>query len=546
MLRSKSSALSSLILAAVLAAPMSAQQGALTFMDVQRINRGGSWAPSPDGALMLYTITTPDWQEDQSQSDIHVVSLSEGVASSRQLTFTGDKNESQPTWAPDGSYFVFASNRDSDDSENQLYVMRHDGGEARKITDEEHGVSGFSFSPDGSWLVYRSGDSGQEQLHRLPVSDLFVADAEQITAGQAGVEQWDWSPDGATIYFVRPDSFDEDDKRRREEGFTVDVKNAVTPLSSLWSVEVASMRERRLTQDSGFSVDGFVVSDDGRWLSFTGGSSERYDRNITGARLYADQYLMDVATGAVERLTENYEVGESATRFSPDGRWIAFSGPDDLERYSMTENRIYIREVESRGGAFRKLGSAFDQSLSIGFWSEDSRTIYFNAGVKVTSQLHALDIERDEVTQVTEERASLSVTRDDDTGVILINYSDPRTPPTVFTVSDVHDVDRRSRWIQLVDLNPQLAEVALGEEVEINWTSTDGKTVGGVLVYPVGYQEGTRYPLIVAIHGGPASADVLRFRGGYSSAQVYAGAGYATLKPTGDPGTTETHIGRTS
>ena len=62
MLRSKSSALSSLILAAVLAAPMSAQQGALTFMDVQRINRGGSRAPSPDGVLMLYRITPPDWQ----------------------------------------------------------------------------------------------------------------------------------------------------------------------------------------------------------------------------------------------------------------------------------------------------------------------------------------------------------------------------------------------------------------------------------------------------------------------------------------------------
>ena len=60
MLRSKSSALSSLILAAVLAAPMSAQQGALTFMDVQRINRGGSWAPSPDGALMLPTWCTGD------------------------------------------------------------------------------------------------------------------------------------------------------------------------------------------------------------------------------------------------------------------------------------------------------------------------------------------------------------------------------------------------------------------------------------------------------------------------------------------------------
>ena len=31
-----------------------------------------------------------------------------------------------------------------------------------------------------------------------------------------------------------------------------------------------------------------------RWLSFTGGSPERYDRNITGARLYADQLDNDL------------------------------------------------------------------------------------------------------------------------------------------------------------------------------------------------------------------------------------------------------------
>ena len=239
---------------------------------------------------------------------------------------------------------------------------------------------------------------------------------------------------------------------------------------------------------------------------------------------------MELANGDVERLTNNYEVGESATQFSPDGRWIAFSAADDLERYSMTERRIYIRAVDDRGGAFRKLGSSFDQSLRLGFWSEDSKTIYFNAGVKVTTQLHALDIEWDRVRQITEERAALSVNRDEDTGVILINYSDPRTPPTLFTVASVDEVDDRSRWTQLVDLNPQLADVALGEEVEVSWTSTDGRTVGGVLVYPVGYQDGTRYPLIVAIHGGPAGADVLRFNGGYS-AQVYAGAGYAGLKP---------------
>ena len=100
----------------------------MTFMDVQLQRSGGSWTPSPDGEWMLYTIRTPDWEEAESQSDIHVVSMSVGVSSSRQLTYTDDKNETQPTWAPDGSWFVFASNRDSENGDNQLFMMRHDGG----------------------------------------------------------------------------------------------------------------------------------------------------------------------------------------------------------------------------------------------------------------------------------------------------------------------------------------------------------------------------------------------------------------------------------
>ena len=523
------------LLAAVLAVTwsgqVSAQQRTFTFMDVQELKRAGSWVPRSDGALMLYTVTTPDWADADSQSDIHIVSLEEGVSSNRRLTFTDDKNETQPTWAPDGSFFVFVSNRDSDESGgDQLYMMRHDGGEAQKITEAEEGVSGFNFSPDGSWLVYRSGESGQEQLFRISAADLTAGEAEQLTEGEAGVEQWDFSPDGNRIYFVRADDFDEDEKLRVKEGFTVEVKNATTPLSKLWSIDVISSTESPLTTSELYSVDAFTISPDGRWIGFTGGSPKRYERNITQARLYTDQYLYEVGSGRVERLTENYEVGESGLSFSPDSRWIAFVAPDDMERYSMTNSRMYVRTVDDSGGAFRKIGSDFDESMRAGFWSDDASTIYFNAGVKVTTQLHALDVQTGQVRQLTHERAALSVSRDEDSGVILIGYSDPVTPPTVFTTSSIDGVADRSSWVQLVDANPQVRDIALGEEVEINWTSTDGKTVGGVLVYPVGYSEGTRYPLIVAIHGGPASADQLRFNGGYN-AQVYAGAGYAVLKP---------------
>ncbi|HSM04998.1 MAG TPA: prolyl oligopeptidase family serine peptidase, partial [Longimicrobiales bacterium] len=522
----------------ILATGATAQDRPMTWLDMQEMARAGSWTPSPDGSWMLYTVTTPDWQEDRSQSDLHLVSLTDGVDSSRRLTFTEEYDEGDPAWAPDGGYFVFVSDRVGD--EDQLYMMRADGGEARRITDASEGVSGFQFSPDGRWLVYRSGESGMEQLHALDGGELRTAldrgtdalaqEPVALTEEPAGIEQWDFAPDGSALYFTRADHFDEAEKERREAGFTVDIRNPVTPMSQLYRLDLGTRAVTRLTSDPEVSVDRFEVSPDGAWIGFNGGSAERYERNITGAGLYRDLFLMETATGTIERLTENYEVGESGLSFSPDSRWIAFSAPDDMTRYTMTENRVYLRGVADRGGDFRKLGADFDNSSSVDFWSEDGSTIYFNTGVKVTTQLFALDVSSGEVRQVTNEPAVLSVERDDDTGVYLIDYSDPETPPTVFSVPSLDRVADRSAWVQLVDANPQVDDMALGREVEVEWTSSDGNTVGGVLVYPVGYQEGTRYPLIVAIHGGPASADVLRFNGGYG-AQVYAGAGYAVLKP---------------
>ena len=514
-------------------APQRAGERPMTFMDVQELARPGSWTPSPDGQWMLYTISTPDWQAAESQIDLHLVSMSEGVASSRQMTFTSDSDETEPGWSRDGSFFVFISDReapDGDDDASQLYVMRPDGGEARRIADTAEDVSDFDFSPDGRWFVYRSGEEGLEQLYRLPLSDLFSAEAERLTDGEAGVEDWAWTPDSTRIYFTRPDRREEDNVLRRDKGFTVDVRNMETPLARLWVLDSSSIETRALTNDLAVSVTAFRVSDDGAWLTFTGGSAQRYERNITGSRLYADQFLLETVTGQVERLTDNFEVGESLPSISPDGRWVAFSAPDDMTRYTMTENRVYLREVAGRGDAFRKLGMDFDGSARVGFWSDDGNTIYFNHGVKVTTQLHALDVRTGNVRQVTHQRAALTVSRDDDSGALLIGYSDPTTPPTVFTVPRVEQIAYRSAWTPLVDANPQVAEFSLGEESEVNWRSTDGTLVGGILVKPVGYRAGQRYPLIVAIHGGPASADVLRFNGGYS-AQVYAGAGYAVLKP---------------
>src|SRR5439155_3536688 len=143
----------------------------ITFLDRQLQREVGSPTPSPDGKWLLYTLSTPDWNQGKRETDIYLVSVRDGVSSTKQMTFTKDKNETSPRWSRDGKFFVFLSNRDapatpspsaagssatgaSVASQNQIYIMRPDGGEARKITDAKEGVSTLAFSKDGKWLAY--------------------------------------------------------------------------------------------------------------------------------------------------------------------------------------------------------------------------------------------------------------------------------------------------------------------------------------------------------------------------------------------------------
>jgi dipeptidyl aminopeptidase/acylaminoacyl peptidase len=505
----------------------------MTFLDMQQMRQVGSPTPSPDKKLLLYTLSIPDWKEARRQTDLYVVSMQTGVPSTRQLTFTKDKNETSPHWSNDGASFFFLSNREAPEnasSRNQLYIMRPDGGEARRVTDAREGVSEYALSRDGRWVVYRSGKSGEEQLYRLPMDGIDIATPEQVTKHPTGVRAWQWAPDSRRIYFTSPDRIDEDEKVRRDKKFTVNIRNPETPVASLWALDLADTSTKRLTDDASYSVDDVTISDDSKWIGFRGLSANRYHRGITAENLYSDLYLVDAGSGTIERLTRNFEVGESNLSFSPDSTRVAYSAPDNTERYSMTSNRVYVRGVADRGKPFQKLGATFDGDVTVGFWAKDGQTIYFNEGIKATNQVVALDVRYNTVRPLTEEKASVSVDLDERTGALLINYADGATPPTLFTVDAIADASTRAKWRQLTDPNPQVRSFALGQQEEITWKSKDGTLVGGVLVKPVGYRAGQRYPLIVAIHGGPASADILSFNGGYGS-QVYAGAGYVVLRP---------------
>ncbi len=505
----------------------------MTFMDVIEMRSIGTTTPGPDGKWALYTMSSSHWKSGKRFSDIYLVSLERGVETAKQLTFTRDKDESSPRWSKDGRFFVFASNRDAPASaatQNQIYLMRPDGGEARKLTEAKDGTGAYAFSRDGRWLVFSSGKSDDQQLWTLPVAGIDEATPKQLFKHATPIASWQFSDDSKRIYFLAPEAVDKDNKERKEKRFDVRVRNEDSPITHLWFYDLDAKKATRLTSGLDYGVSDVTLSKDNKWVGFRGSPVNRFTRTVTEANIYSDLYLLETATGKIERLTNNKEIGESQLRFSADSSMIGFSASDEFAYFRNT--RVYLRPVAQAGGEWRKLGGDFDGGASIDIWADDGQTIYFNEGWRATNQFFALDVASGKVKQLTNEKASLSVTRDDDTKVVTISYSDPATPATVFTVASLERVADRRAWRRLTNANPQVAGLALGEVEAIEWKSSDGKMVEGIVTKPVGYEKGKRYPLIVQIHGGPAAADVLSFNAGHGYySHIYAANGYMTLQP---------------
>jgi dipeptidyl aminopeptidase/acylaminoacyl peptidase len=73
---------------------------------------------------------------------------------------------------------------------------------------------------------------------------------------------------------------------------------------------------------------------------------------------------------------------------------------------------------------------------------------------------------------------------------------------------------------------------AMPRQERIEWKGADGVTIEGILTYPIDYKAGTRYPLVVQLHGGPEDSD--KFGPGtifLTYQPALAAQGYAMLRP---------------
>ncbi|MBI1849034.1 MAG: S9 family peptidase [Planctomycetes bacterium] len=159
-------------------------------------------APStPTGAVPEGAVV----RRDRLQNHLWIVTVS--GAEPQRLT-SGDFDDLDPRWSPDGQEIVFVSNRSGDPETNgntDLWVIPAKGGKPRQLTSNPGPDEQPRWSPDGSRIAYVSHSRDFSPAEH---TDLFVigrsnGDPKNLSADfDFPVSNPIWSPDGSRIYFL--------------------------------------------------------------------------------------------------------------------------------------------------------------------------------------------------------------------------------------------------------------------------------------------------------------------------------------------------------
>jgi dipeptidyl aminopeptidase/acylaminoacyl peptidase len=454
----------------------------MTAVDVIGVPRLSDPQLSPDGSQVVFVRSDADWHANKRISHIWRAVVASGQTT--QLT-AGVDGETSPRWSPDGRTIAFIAKRSGDDVA-QIYLLPLAGGEATRLT---------------------------------------AHDAAPIALG--------WMPDSKAVLFTAPDARTAAEKARDKAKDDVYLFDEDYKQVHLWRVEVPSPASRsagwgsrppagqvsRLTRGD-FSVGAFAIARDGRRIVH-----QRLPNPLFGSMERGEIWLMDADGGHAAAVTSN-TIAESGATLSPDGARILFTAAADAALEGYHNSKVFT--VGVGGGAPRLLTPAdFPGEIERAEWSRDGRSIYFVANTGVRSQLFVAPATGGPPRPLTSgDHTVLGWHYFEGPDVHVFGLDEPANP------GDLHVLGPGGTSTRLTHVFDDLpARFRLPRVEAITWTAADGATIEGLLYYPLDYVAGTRVPLVVQTHGGPASADRFGFGSWSSYTAVLAARGYAVLKP---------------
>jgi dipeptidyl aminopeptidase/acylaminoacyl peptidase len=500
-------ALGALVACAVVALPaQNAQPSTAEHVDqvLRGIDRGrtiGQVAVSPDGKRLAWI------QGARGGMEIRLAPLTDPGKSVRVTAANPvDQRcrENDLAWSPDSEELAFLSDCDSTNGQMNVYLAPADGGAAHALSELKGQVNSLTFSPDSKMIAFlyvegatrpagalaaiRSpsgviGEDGVEIQRVAMVPAVRATDAEPgdttfITPVKLHAYEFSWSADSKAVVYTAADPPGENnwwvaklysEKIGDQPRVVLDPSRVAGPLRGM---QMAVPR----------------WSPDGKWIAFIGGLMS--DQGVTGG----DVWAVSAAGGEPHDLTPN----RSSTPV-----WLTWNDNQSL----------FVTEIAGGGARLLRLNLKGGSGPVVALGAVTS-TVFSYPGA------------------VGDGHTELALSATADRSLFVFTASTFNSPPEIFAVrSQTASATDVSPLQQLTHLNEGVQQ-GWGKTVSVEWTS-DTFHVQGWLMFPKTYDPSEKYPLVVEVHGGPASATLGRWDrgGGGISATVLSALGYFVLMP---------------
>jgi dipeptidyl aminopeptidase/acylaminoacyl peptidase len=466
-----------------------------------------------------------------------VTALAQGKpAGTRRLTIEDTlewRMASRPALSPDGKFVAYiVSENDLERSRvtSQLWRVNTETRETRRLTQADDGALDPRWSPDGRWLAFLATRGGAgETAGAQPRAQVWLlptdgGEAAALTHAAEGIVSYRWAPDAKSVYYVTREPLPEPAavlrERQRAKKLDAVIVNEEKYRKEIWRVTPGTHKAERVFAGN-LGLDGIEPSPDGRWIvyrtNYTGDPDD--DRKF-------DLWLLDLSAGGARQLTSR-DGEESEPVWSPDSTRVAFLAPH-VPDISYSQPEVFVVPIAAAGekpAAPQQLTRDFSGNIERFAWPAKGDGIYFAAAVRTENHLYRLNPADGAVRPAGPEAIFLSApdwSADAAECAVLVEGSG--------ALPEVTLLKRGAGLQKLTDLNAQLKDFALGAQEIVRWKSKDGREIEGIVVKPLGWQAGKKYPLIVDIHGGPYGRRANTITAG-TFTQVWAARGWMVFLP---------------
>jgi len=420
---------------------------------------------SPDGKWLVWVKSTGDKEKDARVSNLYLSSLTDQTEI--QLT-RGSDRYGNPRWSPDGQRIAFISSRarpgaKPDTAPMQIWLINPHGGEP--------------------WLL--------TELARAP-------------------RQIEWLDNNTIIYSAEEDPtlYEEELKKKKDDSEVIDDAAHASPVR-LFKITVKEKKITRLTTNTDW-IGSWSVSKDGKFVAASHEKSLHYEFD---QKVPPVVFLHNLSDGTEKQIFTEGRVRPYFFEWSSDDSGVYAVAPYSTDPRFLTATilKAYFYDLGSGksmevpldwenglGFDLQRTPNGFVAQLAAGSHFETAR--YQAEKTESGWNWHRESLSGEQVRNI----SGFVVSQDGKT--IVYEYSTASKMPQIYRAQ--LDGAKVESPVQITKLNQGLVTGRKFAKTEIiHWKGSLDEEVEGILYYPANYEAGKKYPVITAIHGGPAGAD---------------------------------------